>query len=113
MLGRSGGRIGSDLYPTEGKAAGVWRLSEIYNEKRFRLWPPELNGGQSTLNLLPIGTSVDFDKSSVLFGGYGLHKANHIRFSPAIAIPVIGTSLEFNGPNIKFDFYKLSGGSLS
>jgi|688.fasta_scaffold951777_2 hypothetical protein len=113
MLGRTGGRIGSDLYPTEGKAAGIWRLSELYDARRFRLWPLELNGGQSTLNLMPADTIIEINGAHIRFGAHTIHACNYIKFEPAVKIPTTGTTLELNRTSIKFNSYKLSGGSLS
>jgi len=90
MIGRTAGRIGVDLYPTDGPVNGVWRLSEIYNEYRFRFWPPEFIGCQEKMNLTKNGT-IDFVSASVKFTTYKIHTCNHV----------------------KFDSYKLSGGTVS
>lgn len=91
MLGRTAGRIGADLYPPDGPANGIWRLSELYNEYRFRFWPPELVGCRSTLNLTAGGTFIEFVGGFVKFDTYKTHTISHV----------------------KFDLYKLSGGIVS
>jgi hypothetical protein len=43
MRARPGGRIGANVYPTTGKATGLWWLGDVYLGKRFgncRLRPP-------------------------------------------------------------------------
>lgn len=113
MLGRPGGRIGADLYPTEGKAAGIWRLNEIYNEQRFRRWPLELHGGCPPFSLLPVGTFVEINGAHIVFRGYALHTTNHIKFLVAVKIPATNTPPEFNQRSTKFDSYKVDQGVLS
>lgn len=39
MRGRPGGRIGASVYPTTGKAEGLWWLGDVYLGKRFGNWP--------------------------------------------------------------------------
>lgn len=91
MIGRPASRIGVDVYPVDGPATGSWRLSEVYNESRFRFWPPEFISCQSTLNLTTAGVFVDLVGATIKFSGYKLHTTNHIKFAT----------------------YKLSGGVLS
>lgn len=39
MRARPGGRIGANVYPTTGKATGLWWLGDVYLSKRFGNWP--------------------------------------------------------------------------
>ena len=43
MRGRPGGRIGANVYPTNGKAEGLWWLGDVYLGKRFGTWPIDLS----------------------------------------------------------------------
>jgi hypothetical protein len=72
MIGRRGGRIGVDRYPRILPAQGVWRLNEIYFEKRFNSWPVDFYPGFVTpFNHLKIDSPTFWDiveSPGALFG---------------------------------------------
>jgi hypothetical protein len=107
MIGRRGGRIGVDRYPRILPAQGVWRLNEIYFEKRFNSWPVDFYPGFVTpIPHLKIASPTFWDivtQPGVTFG-----------FS---SLPVMSTTNEFSDTltrsSVVFPAVTITSGVLS